>query len=248
MQEPDKHQPVQQDTGVPAFVALVGDALYVREQFQMLLLVSREKLLGGFLYVQRGLDAPRGFQHRQAARFVQLGQVRHHGLQLGRKQVHRLAAKVLMPARSEPGLAGLGMFVAFDPIPLALRRAVLALGKDQQVFGVAVRDVFPYPQALRLVGPAAIHHHLNGHHAAKLRHGAAKEVHLPCRVGLPSGFARCAIPTKNIDEQALEIKRRQVFFKRGEIEFGHLWSGNQPAIKPMEHTTRGSRNAAASSA
>ena len=71
-----------------------------------------------------------------------------------------------MATRGQPGFAGFWILVALDPVPLALAGLVLLVGEDEEVFGMAVRDVLPDAQALRFVWPAAICNHLNGDHAA----------------------------------------------------------------------------------
>ena len=67
LQEPHKHQAVEQHAGVPAFVAFVVDALDVLEQRQVLVLVGFEELFGGLLHIQRSGNAARGLQHGQTA-------------------------------------------------------------------------------------------------------------------------------------------------------------------------------------
>ena len=129
LQEPYEHEAVEQHAGIPAFIALVVYALDVIQQGNVLLLVGLEELFGGLLHVQRGGNAAGGFQHGQAAGCVQLGQLHHHGLQLAGKQVYRLAFEVFVAARGEAGFAGFGVFVALDPIPLALAGTSLLIGK-----------------------------------------------------------------------------------------------------------------------
>ncbi len=221
LHEPDEHEPVEQHAGVPAFVAFVVNALDVAEQLQVLLLVGSKKLLGGFVHVQRGLDAARRFQHGQAARGVQLGQFDHHGLQLGSEQIDRLAFEIVVAARGEAGLAGFGVLVAFDPVPLALAGAGWLVGEDEQVFGVAVGHVFPHLPALVFVGPAAVHHHLDGDHAAQFGHGAVAVGSVACLVSLPVALSAGHVPAQHVHKQALKVEGLEVLFKGGEVELGH---------------------------
>ena len=172
----------------------------VLQQFQMLLLVGGEEFFGGFLHIQRAGNAARGLQHGKAAGGVQLGQFNHHRLQLAGKQVHRLAFEVFMAARGQPGFAGLGVLALFDPIPLALAGLLLPVGKNQQVFGMAVGNVLPHAQALALVRPAAIHHHLNGDYSAQLRHRTARKASLASLVSQPIALCTGAVPAQHINK------------------------------------------------
>ena len=248
LQEPDEHEAVEQHTGVPAFVAFVVYALYVLQQGQVLVLVGLEEFFGGFFYVQRRSDAAGGFQHGQTASGVQFGQLDHHGLEFAGEQVNRLAFEVFVAARCQAGLARLGVFVALDPVPLALAGFVLLVGKDEQVLRVAMGDVPPHLHAQGFIRPAPVHHHLDGHHAAQLGHIAVAVGGVSSLVRLPVAACCRPIPAQHIYEEALKVKRLEVFFKGREIELSHVESIVYSATKPREHTTRGSRKAASSSA
>ncbi|MHB1360670.1 MAG: hypothetical protein ACYC5U_12470 [Rhodocyclaceae bacterium] len=172
MQEPDEHQPVEDDRGVPAAVPLVVDALDGIEQRLMLFLIAREEALGGLLHVQRGGHAAGDFQHRDTAGFVQFGKLYHHGVQLGGEQVHRLATEILVAAGGDPGLPGFGILAALDPVPEALAGRVLTLGEDQQIFMMALADMPPDRHALSFIRPALLDDDLQHRHAGQLRHHA----------------------------------------------------------------------------
>ena len=193
----------------------------VLQQGQVLLLVGGEELLGGLLHVQRGGDAARGLQHGQAAGGVQLGQLDHHGLQLAGEQVHGLATKVVVAARGEAELAGVGVLAALDPVPLALAGFALPVGEDEQVFGVAVGHMPPHGHAQVFVGPAAVHHHLDGDHAAEFGHGAVGVGGLARLRGLPLPAGGRLVPAQHVEEQALEVEGREVFLEGREVKPGH---------------------------
>ena len=214
----------------------------------MLLLVGLEELGGSGLHVQCGLDAARSLQHRQTASGVQLGQFHHHGLQLAGKQIYRLTFEVVVSARREAGFARLGVLVTLDPVPLALAGFDLLVGKDEQVLCVAMGDVPPHLHAQGFIRPAPVHHHLDGHHAAQLGHNAVAVGGVSSLVRLPVAACCRPIPAQHIYEEALKVKRLEVFFKGREIELSHVESIVYSATKPREHTTRGSRKAASSSA
>ena len=175
LHEPDEHQPVQDDRGIPAAVALVGYAFDLVEQPGVLFGVAGKEALGGLLDIERRLNAARGFEHRQAAVAVEFGEFHHHRLQLRRKQVHRLATKVVVAARGVLGFAGGLVAPALDPVPLALAGGLALVGEDQQVLGVALRKLAPDVLTRGFVGPPAGGHHLQHGHTAEFGHHAARE-------------------------------------------------------------------------
>jgi hypothetical protein len=110
---------------------------------------------------------------------------------------------------------------------------------------MAVGHMAPYLQTLRFVGPATVHHHLDGDHAAQLGHGAVAVGGVASLVRLPVSPGTGSVPAQDLQEQALEIEGLEVLLESRKVELSHavLYA----AISPMEHTTRGSLNAASSS-
>ncbi|MBK9943104.1 MAG: hypothetical protein IPP13_15970 [Kouleothrix sp.] len=201
LQEVDEHQPVQQHRGIPAPLALVGNALDRAEQGLVQLFERVEELARDWLDVERLAQSLCDIDQRNIAVGVQLADVDKHRAELADQQVARLALHEGMPAWKR--LAAL----ALDPVPQAAR--ALGIQKDQEVFEMKLCNIVRNRAAQRLVGDrTVIDRHLKNNDAGEIGDLAAsyRDVfYIPLnRLGI-SGVA----PAKFFDKQRAQIERLQ---------------------------------------
>ena len=111
LQEPDKHQSVQQHGGVPAAFVLVHDTFNQREKFIVDFLELPEEHFGHRLHVEGGAHPFRSDGDRYVALIIQFSQIDDQSRELGEEQVAGLPFDVGVAA-------GQGaLTVALHPVP-----------------------------------------------------------------------------------------------------------------------------------
>ena len=132
LQEVDKHQPVEQDRGVPAPLPLVADTANQFQERDVLFLKLAEEFLGDSLNIERRPQPAGDLDDADVAVLVKLAQVEHDLAELAEKQITRLSFAEQVIARVELSV------LAFDPIPKAL--CSLTVHEDEQVLVVQFCD------------------------------------------------------------------------------------------------------------
>ena len=232
LQEPQEHEPVDDDGRVPALVFAVGRyALDESSKGFALFFKLAVELLGDFV-ARRSVIQPLGdAQHGEQFLFVQR---EVQAAELLRQQFGRFAL-------AKEHLAVLGGFASLARHPLPDLEGLGLIGEHDQVFAHVCRDLafdlLPSSVVGQLaLGAGAAVQHLHALFVGNYvqQPGVVAHEHA---VGLLLGRG---VPAEFVEE-LFEAVMLDVFL----VENRHVYSS---LINPMEHTTRGSLNAASSSA
>jgi hypothetical protein len=161
LQEPDEHQAIEQDRGVPAAIALVVDAGDEVEELEVLLLELAVELLRDFLDVEAELEAPRDFEHLRIA-FLEVGDVEEQRRHFADEEIAGLATEERVRARQ------LLAILPLDPEPLAARP--FFVDEEEQILVPRFGDFAMDRKTLPRAGNLAIRRrHLIDEHAREMR-------------------------------------------------------------------------------